>query len=404
MWKGFPFALSDQEGDGDSIQDETASQPVSMIARCSHADGIPDVEAPRQKDIQTHKSSTPSNKAVSRIEAKPSLPADEIIPDVRAPQQTDIRTHTSSDIMGTEVTTLHQISVGRLSITPGWLSPQLVARLQIDAQELHSAGAFSSAALGGRDEEAHSMSKQRRNCDSCGLFDDAVEVEFGVGDPDARDILFECLANLRTQLMEFNGDVDKDKGAGDSPNAGTTPRKRAKRGARWRLSEHMELQYLRYPGAGTGFYRRHIDQQFGRESELGLQPRAISILVYLNQEWDCAQDGGQLRAYYHDRGAGKGGGASKGRGDKGPGRSVAEEEEDVEPKGGTLVLFDSKSVEHEALPTRKERWALVGWFLDDTENNKEHPSRGEGFDGDGGEPMKRRKKKQNRKRRNAAMH
>ena len=36
----------------------------------------------------------------------------------------------------------------------------------------------------------------------------------------------------------------------------------------------------------------------------------------------------------------------------------------VAPHGGTLVLFDSVAVEHEVTPTRRERWALVGWFLD----------------------------------------
>jgi hypothetical protein len=43
-----------------------------------------------------------------------------------------------------------------------------------------------------------------------------------------------------------------------------------------------------------------------------------------------------------------------------------EELEDVEPRGGTLVLFDSVSLPHEVVSTKsKERWACSGWFHED---------------------------------------
>ncbi len=46
--------------------------------------------------------------------------------------------------------------------------------------------------------------------------------------------------------------------------------------------------------------------------------------------------------------------------------SVDEELEDVDPRGGTLVLFDSVSLPHEVLATKnKERWACSGWFHED---------------------------------------
>merc|ERR1712238_112558 len=48
---------------------------------------------------------------------------------------------------------------------------------------------------------------------------------------------------------------------------------------------------------------------------------------------------------------------------------LPEEEEvidDIDPLGGTLVLFDSVSLPHEVLPTRnKERWACSGWYHED---------------------------------------
>lgn len=35
---------------------------------------------------------------------------------------------------------------------------------------------------------------------------------------------------------------------------------------------------------------------------------------------------------------------------------------DVEPKGGTLVLFKSDKIPHEVLNTQSERMAVVGWY------------------------------------------
>ena len=40
---------------------------------------------------------------------------------------------------------------------------------------------------------------------------------------------------------------------------------------------------------------------------------------------------------------------------------------DVDPYGGTLVLFDSVTLPHEVLPTtnNRERWACSGWYHED---------------------------------------
>jgi Rps23 Pro-64 3,4-dihydroxylase Tpa1-like proline 4-hydroxylase len=46
--------------------------------------------------------------------------------------------------------------------------------------------------------------------------------------------------------------------------------------------------------------------------------------------------------------------------------AIDEELEDVEPRGGTLVLFDSVSLPHEVLATKdRVRWACSGWFHED---------------------------------------
>ena len=45
---------------------------------------------------------------------------------------------------------------------------------------------------------------------------------------------------------------------------------------------------------------------------------------------------------------------------------LEEELQDVDPLGGTLVLFDSVSLPHEVLATQnRERWACSGWYHED---------------------------------------
>ena len=47
---------------------------------------------------------------------------------------------------------------------------------------------------------------------------------------------------------------------------------------------------------------------------------------------------------------------------------------DVEPLGGTLVLFDSVSLPHAVLPTTtRERWATSGWMHEDQQPVETHP-------------------------------
>ena len=76
--------------------------------------------------------------------------------------------------------------------------------------------------------------------------------------------------------------------------------------------------------------------------------RSYSLLLYLNEDW-TEEDGGQLRIHL-DSG-----------GDFLP---PGEEPKyiDVEPRGGTLVLFKSDQIPHEVLDTKAERVAVVGWY------------------------------------------
>ena len=90
----------------------------------------------------------------------------------------------------------------------------------------------------------------------------------------------------------------------------------------------VEAHYARY-APGTG-YARHRDRF--RDDEA----RVLSLVAYLNDGWN-EPDGGALRLHFDD-------GAI-----------------DIAPVGGTAVCFRSE-LEHEVLPTHRERLSIAGWF------------------------------------------
>jgi SM-20-related protein len=100
-----------------------------------------------------------------------------------------------------------------------------------------------------------------------------------------------------------------------------------------------EIHYALYP-AGT-FYKRHLDR-FRTHSSLGGPQRKLSVICYLNQDWQ-ESDGGQLVVYL-------------------PEPSGGEEAIQILPVGGRLVCFESDKLEHEVLPATRDRVSLTGWL------------------------------------------
>lgn len=106
------------------------------------------------------------------------------------------------------------------------------------------------------------------------------------------------------------------------------------------LIDSAEMQLLFYPPGGH--YGAHVDD--GASTATWPVRRSVSLLLYLTpDDWHAPRDGGSLRIHHSDH-----------RG----------ECTDVEPRAGTLVLFDSASVRHEVLVTRRPRVAVVGWLLE----------------------------------------
>lgn len=102
----------------------------------------------------------------------------------------------------------------------------------------------------------------------------------------------------------------------------------------------FESHFAHYaPGA---FYKRHLDAFRGQAN------RRLSVVAYLNEAWS-PEDGGRLVLYdpEHDE------------------TTLAE----IQPEGGSLVVFLSEEFPHEVLPASKDRFSIAGWFRVNSSNS-----------------------------------
>jgi SM-20-related protein len=93
--------------------------------------------------------------------------------------------------------------------------------------------------------------------------------------------------------------------------------------------EDFESHFALYPPGA--FYLKHVDRF--RDDDR----RMVSAVLYLNDAWR-AEHGGQLRMFLDDA------------------------ELEVQPCGGSLVVFMSGEIPHEVLPAIRDRLSLTGWF------------------------------------------
>lgn len=98
----------------------------------------------------------------------------------------------------------------------------------------------------------------------------------------------------------------------------------------------QEFHFARYEG-GIG-YKKHIDQHRGTDF------RKVSIVYYLNQQWDDT-NGGEICFYSP--------------------RNPEQEIMRAAPHGGRLAIFVSGVMPHEVLPSKAPRWSLTGWLRTD---------------------------------------
>jgi hypothetical protein len=196
-----------------------------------------------------------------------------------------------------------KIQSGLAYVETGFVPPLLADHLRSDAHALAKAGLFVEAGSGGRAGAEDTM----RSALTC----DPIDRSRMLGRWDAFFALWERLDLVRLEL-------EADLGVA--------------------LLPEMEISYVRYPAGG--FYQRHVDDDEAAAHPAGSQRRVSFVCSLVDAEWSAA-DGGALRCFTE----GGTGGAY-----------------DLLPCEGALVLFDSCRVEHEVLPTKRERLVVVGWW------------------------------------------
>ncbi|GMI34039.1 hypothetical protein TrRE_jg1721, partial [Triparma retinervis] len=112
-----------------------------------------------------------------------------------------------------------------------------------------------------------------------------------------------------------------------------------------RLSSRSDAMLAVYPGGGSRF-QRHIDNT-------AQDGRRLTVLLYLNEEGWCKEDGGLLKVW------GK-------KEEEGEGRAPVE----VLPLGGRVAMFYSDLVPHEVTPAHKARYAVTVWYYDRIERSE----------------------------------
>lgn len=182
------------------------------------------------------------------------------------------------------------------AVTPDFFAPSLIETLSAEAHALRAEGQMRQASTGTGPKAGTSISLR-------GDFIHWLEAQ--TASP-AQQVYIDTMAELRSELNRtlYLG-----------------------------LFE-MESHFAIYPPGAV--YQKHLDQFKGKED------RQVSCILYLNQQWQPADDGGSLRMYLDG--------------------AAATPYLDIPPMGGTLVTFLSGQFLHEVLPASRTRTSLTGWM------------------------------------------
>lgn len=178
----------------------------------------------------------------------------------------------------------------RVSITPNFFDADLITSLYQELLDLKKQDQLRAAHIGKHQQRSHIRD----------IRGDAIHWINGITD---------AQQNFLTEMMQLQDALNQQLFLG--------------------LTE-LESHYAYYP-PGMG-YQKHLD------SFQNNNLRRITIVVYLNPDWQAA-DGGELAIYNGDEIINK-----------------------VLPLGGTLVCFVSEEIPHQVAITRRERFSIAGWF------------------------------------------
>lgn len=137
-----------------------------------------------------------------------------------------------------------------------------------------------------------------------------------------------------------------------------------------------QCQLALYRGDGAAGYDRHLDRCRATLAELGLleylrledyRGRAVTVILYLNDESRTKEDGGQLRCWLRKRKRRRKGRTEPPQLAEGEREREDDDDEfgppfDIEPTGGSMLIFNSDRLEHQVLASLEDRYALTVWI------------------------------------------
>lgn len=154
-------------------------------------------------------------------------------------------------------------------------------------------------------------------------------------------ILYELLQSMDALRLELN---DTCNFQSEKVQVRSADRHGRQFGQHFFLTRFLKTQIACYPGKGAR-YVRHLD------SSKNGPDRRITCLFYLNKDWKT-ENGGSLRIFL-----------PRSPETESLGNIVDNEVEiDVEPLLNRVVMFQSRTIPHEVLPTHTDRMSITMWF------------------------------------------
>merc|ERR1712050_27950 len=121
------------------------------------------------------------------------------------------------------------------------------------------------------------------------------------------------------------------------------------------LQASSSFQIACYPV--SGYYKKHVDGGYDDTNN----GRKITAIFYAKKSWS-SEDGGELRMYKRRPNPFEIAKARK-EGSEIPEKPPDEAVEDIEQRGGRMVLFRSRDMPHEVLPSKRKRYAITLWLM-----------------------------------------
>lgn len=129
-----------------------------------------------------------------------------------------------------------------------------------------------------------------------------------------------------------------------------------------------KCQFAWYSGDGSSIYHRHLDQCRNSIWELGLlewlrlsdyRRRAVTVILYLNLADRPTSEGGALRCWVEKDQSDNDDVLTTNTNDS---DTQFQAPFDIQPKGGTMVIFQSNKVEHMVTASTVDRFAITSWI------------------------------------------